>query len=73
MNDRYTYRTAWSAEDREHVGRCAEFPLLSWLAPTSEEALAAIQNLVQEVLVDMRETGESPPKALADRRLTKIR
>ena len=29
MSDRYTYRITWSAEDGEHVGLCAEFPLLS--------------------------------------------
>ena len=29
----YTYRVTWSAEDNEHVGLCAEFPSLSWLAP----------------------------------------
>ena len=33
MIDRYTYRITWSSEDGEHVGLCAEFPSLSWLAP----------------------------------------
>jgi len=33
MTDQYTYRITWSAEDREHLGLCAEFPSLSWLAP----------------------------------------
>jgi len=28
----YTYRVTWSPEDGEHVGLCAEFPSLSWLA-----------------------------------------
>lgn len=32
--DHYTYRVTWSAEDNEHVGLCAEFPSVSWLAPT---------------------------------------
>ena len=67
MADHYAYRIMWSAEDGEHVGRCAEFPSLSWLAPTAGEALAGIQNLVQEILDDMRDTGESPPNPLADR------
>src|ERR1039457_5270707 len=30
----YTYRVAWSVEDGEHVATVAEFPSLSWLAPT---------------------------------------
>ena len=34
--DQFTYRVTWSAEDSEHVGLCAEFPSLSWLARTPE-------------------------------------
>lgn len=67
MADHYTYRITWSAEDSEHVGRCAEFPSLSWLAPTPAEALSGIRELVSGILVDMRASGESPPEALADR------
>lgn len=29
--DLYTYAVHWSAEDREFVATCAEFPSLSWL------------------------------------------
>lgn len=67
MIDHYTYRITWSVEDGEHVGRCAEFPSLSWLAPTAGEALVGIQNLVREILTDMQHTGESPPRPFADR------
>ena len=35
----YTYRVTWSPEDDEHLGLCAEFPSLSWLAKTPEAAL----------------------------------
>ena len=41
--------------------------LLSWLAPTPDEALSGIRELVNGVLVDMRADGESPPAPLADR------
>lgn len=67
MADHYTYRITWSAEDGEHLGLCAEFPSLSWLAPTPGEALAGIRELVRGVLADMRTNGESPPGSLADR------
>ena len=67
MADHYTYRITWSAEDDEHVGLCAEFPSLSWMAATPREALAGIQQLVGEVLADMKDTGESPPEPLARR------
>ena len=66
MNDHYTYRITWSAEDSEHVGLCAEFPSLSWLAPTPEEALSGIQRLVRECLADMHTTGETVPESIAD-------
>ncbi len=39
MFDHYTYRVTWSAEDEEFVGLCAEFPSLSWLAGSRDEAL----------------------------------
>ena len=67
MTDHYTYRITWSPEDGEHLGRCAEFPSLSWFAPTPGEALSGIQELVSDVLADMRANGETPPEPLADR------
>ncbi len=67
MNDHYTYRITWSAEDNEHVGLCAEFPSLSWLAPSPDEALSGIQRLVRECVWDMRAAGEPVPAPLADR------
>lgn len=66
MSDRYTYRVTWSAEDGEHVGLCAEFPSLSWLAPTPAKALAGIRRVVRDSLSDMRSTGETPPEPMAD-------
>ena len=67
MTDHYTYRITWSAEDGEHVGLCAEFPSLSWLAVTPDEALAGIRRLVSDSVADMRATGETPPQPMADR------
>lgn len=64
----YTYRVTWSPEDGEHVGLCAEFPSLSWLAKTTEAALKGIQKVVAEVVVDMQANGEAVPDALAERR-----
>lgn len=66
MTDNYTYRVAWSAEDAEYVGLCAEFSSLSWLAPTSDEALSGIRRLVAECVADMRDAGETPPVAMSD-------
>ena len=68
MNDRYTYRITWSDEDKEYVGLCAEFPSLSWLADTQEEALRGITSVVEEVVSDMLSSNEPIPEPLAIRR-----
>ena len=66
--DHYTYRVTWSSEDSEHVGLCAEFPSLSWLAASPEQALAGIRRLVAECVADMISASEQVPEPLADRR-----
>lgn len=43
------YRVEWSSEDNEFVGLVAEFPSLSWLAPSESEALHGIVELVQRI------------------------
>lgn len=66
-NDRYTYRITWSESDKEYVGLCAEFPSLSWLAPTPEGALQGIRKMVGEAVADMQNTGETPPAPYSER------
>ena len=51
----YTYRVTWSEEDKEYVGLCAEFPSLSWLADTQQAALRGINDVVAEVLLDIKD------------------
>src|SRR5436190_19069239 len=65
--DHYTYRVTWSREDDEHVGLCVEFPSLSWLAATPEEALAGIRKVVARAVADMKRNDEAIPGPLADR------
>ena len=67
-NDRYTYRVTWSPEDEEYVGLCAEFPSLSWLAETPEEALRGIREVVAQVVADLEANGEPVPEPLATRK-----
>jgi len=66
--DRYAYRVIWSEDDAQCVGLCAEFPSLSWLAPTPEKALRGIRKMVADVVKDMKANGESLPKPLCSRR-----
>ena len=62
MIDRYTYSVTWSQEDKSHVGLCTEFPSLSWLAPTLDQAFSGIRYLVKDVVTDMEQSGESIPE-----------
>ena len=63
--DRYTYRVAWSPEDEEFLGTCAEFPSLSWLASEPEAALKGIRQVVADVVADLEANGEQIPEPLA--------
>lgn len=65
--DHYTYRVTWSPEDGEHVGLCAEFPSLSWLAKTPEAALKGIRQIVMDAVADMHASGEAIPAPLAEK------
>ena len=63
--DKYTYRVMWSEEDGEFVGLCAEFPSLSWLSSSPEEALKGIRAVVRKCVKDMAATGEDVPDAIS--------
>lgn len=65
--DHYTYRVTWSPEDGEHVGLCAEFPSLSWLAGEPVAALQGIRQLVSDVVAEMQASGEAIPTPLAEK------
>ena len=64
-DDHYTYRVTWLADDDEYVGLCVEFPSLSWLASTPEDALKAIRDIVAEVIEDMKISDEQIPEPIA--------
>ncbi|MEL6723098.1 MAG: toxin-antitoxin system HicB family antitoxin [Pseudomonadota bacterium] len=65
--DKYTYRVMWSEEDSEFVGLCTEFPGLSWLDKTPEDALKGVRSLVSECIVDMKNNIESIPSPITTR------
>ena len=66
-NDHYTYRVTWSEDDNEYVGLCAEFPSLSWLDKTPENALKGIRTTISDVVDDMRKKGENVPEPIASK------
>ena len=69
-NDHYTYRVTWSEEDREYVGLCTEFPSLSWLASSQEDALKGIRAIVAEVINDLKKEGEPVPEPVVMRQFS---
>jgi predicted HicB family RNase H-like nuclease len=50
--NRYTYRAEWSSEHGEYVGRCLELPWLSQWAPTMQQAIADVEQVVNEYLAE---------------------
>ncbi len=54
----YAYRVEWSPEDNEFVGLVAEFPSLSWLAPTRAEAMQGIVSVVEQVAAEMADAQD---------------
>lgn len=63
----YTYRVTWSVEDDEYVATCLEFPSLSWLANTQEDALRGLRQLLADVIDDLRSSDEPIPEPLSSR------
>ena len=66
--NRYTYRAEWSAEFSEYIGRCLELPFLSKSAPTMRDAIACVEQEVDEYLAE-RESDNIPPP-LTDRKFS---
>ncbi|MFC4127306.1 type II toxin-antitoxin system HicB family antitoxin [Nocardia rhizosphaerae] len=62
----YAYRVLWSAPDEEFVALCAEFPSMSWLAPTQEQAIEGLREMVAETVKDMAVNGEQVPAPLSE-------
>ena len=60
---RYSFRVTWSPEDAEFIATCVEFPSLSWLAGTPEEALTGLRIVID----DMRANDEPVPEPLSTR------
>ena len=68
--EKYTYRVLWSDEDGEFVGLCAEFPSLSWLASTSEDAFKGIRSIVEECTEEMSQHQEEIPNPISMRKFS---
>ena len=63
--DKYTYKVTYSQDDKEYVGLCAEFPSLSYLEPSQTKAFTGIQELVKEIVKDIKKENEAIPEPLS--------
>ena len=61
VSKEYVYRTRYSTEDEEFVTTCESFPSLSWLESTPEASLTGMMSLVDDVVEDLRNNGETIP------------
>jgi predicted HicB family RNase H-like nuclease len=64
---RYTYRAQWCPEYDEYIAVCTELPFLSRRAPTGHEAIASIEDAVDQHVASMQRSGETPPTPLTER------
>ena len=64
----YTYRAQWLPDYNEYVGVCVELPYMRREAPTAPQAVAAIEEAVDQHLHDLRASGESVPTPLSERK-----
>ncbi len=72
-HDHYTYRVTWSPEDGEHVGLCAEIPVVELACAISGtgaggNSTGGAQAVSRTAVADMRAAGEHVPEPLAERR-----
>jgi predicted HicB family RNase H-like nuclease len=52
----------WSEEDKTHIARCLEFPSLMAHGDTPSQALAEIEDVVQDSIAWMKEEHEPIPE-----------
>lgn len=65
--DSYTYKITYDARDGVFVARVAEFKSLTAHGDTHEAALNEIRYILEDVLLDLQESGEPIPEPLAEK------
>lgn len=68
--NRYTYRAEWSAEHREYIARCLEMSWLSKWAPTMRQAIADVEQAVDEYIAECEADDHQPPRPITERKFS---
>ena len=63
----FTYRVEWAPDTGEYVGRCIEFPSLSRWAATPQEAIAGVEQAVDEHVAERQREEFDIPEPLTER------
>jgi predicted RNase H-like HicB family nuclease len=66
----YTYRVEWSSDTGEYVSRCIEFPALARWARSAGEALASVEEAVDEHVAERRQEEFDVPVPLTERQFS---
>ena len=66
----YSYQVAWSPEDEAFVARVLEFPSLAAHGDTQEQALGELRVVVDDIVEDLRASGEPVPAPFAERQFS---
>lgn len=67
QDDRYGYSVFWWPEDAMWIAQSIEFPSLSGVGGTPDDALKEAREVVQVSVRSMKEDGEPIPKPVASR------
>ncbi|MEP6902819.1 MAG: toxin-antitoxin system HicB family antitoxin [Actinomycetota bacterium] len=65
--EHYLYSVGWFEADKTFVARVAEFPSLAAHGDTQEELMRKIKSVVEFVVNDLKESGESLPEPFGRR------
>jgi predicted HicB family RNase H-like nuclease len=64
----YTYRAEWCGEYGEYVGRCIELSWMSRWAPILQQAIADVEQAVDEYIAECEAADEEPRVPLTERK-----
>ncbi len=67
--DKYSIRSFWSDDDESFISVCSEFPSLSAVGDTREEATDEMLTLLEFVIGELEKEGKELPKPIASREL----
>ena len=67
--DKYSIRSFWSDEDESYISVCSEFPSLSAVGDSREEATEEMLTLLEFVVGELVKEGKEAPNPIASREL----